>query len=254
MNTRTKRLENWTAKLGRSLLAKKQRSRRRPAEKGSARAFYETALEVIAHDCTSFVEGAASQTRRVVKDVRKKKNATGRIWLPSFLGLGATDFVLSTKALGGTTKGLGLLGAAGGVGLIAASSLDLWRSQTPEEFLDAGGDLAWGVQGLSYLTVTPSVATLTTGLGFVGAVVQMSSGVLRITRGVRVKDTHSMKLGALDIGGGILWAALDVAAWGNPIVLGSYVVLMVGREAYANKDALRQRWLKPKALPQPVRI
>jgi hypothetical protein len=124
--------------------------------------------------------------------------------------------------------------------------LDLLRAGSAEEVLDAGGDLAWGAQGISYMTVSsPTITTLTTGLGFVGAVVQMSAGVLRIQRGVRTKDAHDVKLGALDVGGGILWAALDVAAWGNPLVLGSYVVLMVGREAYANKDALRKAWLFP---------
>ena len=49
-----------------------------------------------------------------------------------------------------------------------------------------------------------------------------------------------MKLGALDLGAGILWGALDVVGWSHPVVLGTYVATMVGREAYANKDALRE--------------
>jgi hypothetical protein len=80
----------------------------------------------------------------------------------------------------------------------------------------------------------------------------MSAGVLRIQRGIRQRDKHDVKLGTLDVGGGILWAALDVAAWANPLVLGSYVVLMVGREAYANKDALRKTWLFPSRAARPV--
>jgi hypothetical protein len=213
-----------------------------------------TALAVIADDCTAFAEGAARQTQRVV-DEALKRNTTGRIWLPSFSALGATDVAVSANAALSSTKGLGAIGAVGavgGAGLIISSTLDLMRAGSAEEVLDASGDLAWGAQGLSYLSASPAVATVTTGLGFVGAVVQMSAGVLRIQRGIRLRNTHELKLGTLDVGGGILWAALDVAAWGNPLVLGSYVVLMVGREAYANKNALRKTWLFPSRSLRPT--
>ena len=78
------------------------------------------------------------------------------------------------------------------------------------------------------------------GMGFVGAAARMSVGVVRIRRGVRTGDKQAVKLGALDLGAGILWGALDVAGWSHPVVLGTYVATMVGREAYANKDALRE--------------
>ena len=67
----------------------------------------------------------------------------------------------------------------------------------------------------------------------------MSVGAVRIRRGVQTGDKQAVKLGALDLGAGILWGALDVAGWSHPVVLGSYVATMVGREVYANKDALR---------------
>jgi hypothetical protein len=205
-------------------------------------------MSVIGYDCTSFVEAAAEHTRRVLQPALQRKTAS-RIWLPSFLALGATDIARSSSALAATMKGLGVVGAVGGVGLMAASTLDLRRAETPEEVLDATGDFAWGVQGLSYLTAAPTAARLTVGLGFIGAFVQMSAGMIRITRGIRIRDMQIVKLGTLDLGGGILWAALDVAAWGNPLVLGSYVVLMVGREVYANKEALECAWLSPRRAP-----
>ena len=194
------------------------------------------AVAAIAYDATSWVRTVANHTQRALT-----KKSTGRIWLPSFLGLGATDIAFSSSRVTRAAKGLAVVGAAGGAGLIAASSLDLWHAKTPEEFLDASGDLAWGGQGLSYLAASPATA-LITGLGLVGAAAQMSAGVMRIARGVSLRDPQALKLGGLDLGGGILWAALDVAGWSNPFVLGSYVVLMVGREAYANKDALKKSW------------
>ena len=120
------------------------------------------------------------------------------------------------------------------------STLNLWRARTSEARLDAVADLAWGVQGFSYVTGAARVASLTAGMGLVGAAARMSVGALRIRRGIRLGDRRAVKLGTLDLGAGILWAALDVAGFGHPLVLGSYVVMMVGREAYANRDALRK--------------
>jgi hypothetical protein len=143
-------------------------------------------------------------------------------------------------------KGLEVVGAVGGVGLMVASTVNLWRAETSDEALDATADLAWGAQGFSYITGATRAASLTTGLGLVGAVVRMSVGVLRIRRGLQRSNPQTVKLGTLDLGVGMLWGALDVAGLGHPLVLGSYVALMVGREAYANKDALRKSWLFPR--------
>jgi hypothetical protein len=196
------------------------------------------AMAAVAHDATSWIQSAADHTQQALR-----RRSTGRIWLPSFLGLGATDIAFSSSRLSRAAKGLALVGAAGGAGLMAASSLDLWHAKTPEEVLDASGDLAWGAQGLTYITAAPAAARLVAGLGLVGAAAQMSAGVMRIARGVSLRDMQALKLGGLDLSGGMLWAALDVAGWSNPVILGSYVVLMVGREAYANRDALRKSWL-----------
>jgi hypothetical protein len=203
-------------------------------------------MAAVAHDATSWIQGVADHAQQAL--------TTGRIWLPSFLGLGATDIAFSSSRLSRAAKGLTLVGAAGGAGLMAASSLDLWHARTPEEVLDASGDLAWGAQGLTYIAAAPATARLVAGLGLVGAAAQMSAGVMRIARGVSLRDTQALKLGGLDLSGGILWAALDVAGWSNPVVLGSYVVLMVGREAYANRDALRKSWLTRRRTGHGLRV
>jgi hypothetical protein len=253
---RTIPLKHWHAWLARALFGqispRPQRSRTKgePACEGDLVRASRILVAVIADDCVSFVEGAARQTQRM-RDEAQRKTSAGRIWLPSFIGLGATDVALASSTLARSAKGLGVVGAVGGAGLMVASTLDLCRAQSAEEVLDATGDLAWGVQGLSYLTVAPTAARLTAGVGFVGAVVQMSAGMLRISHGVRIRDTQSLKLGTLDLGGGILWAALDVAAWASPLALAGFVVLMVGREAYANKEALRKAWpSRPWLLPR----
>jgi hypothetical protein len=174
--------------------------------------------------------------------VLENRSWTAKVWLPSFVSLGAVDVALSSSAVARSVKGLELVGGVAGVGLMAASTLDLWHAESPEQQLDAGSDLLWGAQGLSYLSSSSSIATFALGLGFVGAVAQMSSGALRIARGIQRRESETVKLGALDLGGGALWAGWDVAGWGNPLFLASYVLLMVGREAYANKEAVHG-WL-----------
>jgi hypothetical protein len=163
-----------------------------------------------------------------------------RVWLPSFVALGSADVALSSVAVARSSLGLEALGALGGLGLIGVSITNLWRARTSEEALDATADLAWGVQGFSYVTGAARVATLTTGMGFVGAAARITVGAIRIRTGVRAGDREAMKLGALDLGAGLLWGALDVVGFSHPVVLGSYVATMVGREVYANKEALRE--------------
>jgi hypothetical protein len=203
---------------------------------------------VIADDCTSFVDAAARQTQRVYETVQK--TSTHSVWLPSFMALGSADVAIASR-LSRTTVGLEAVGAAGGAGLVAVSTLNLWRARTSEERLDAVADLAWGVQGFLYVTGAARVASLTMGMGFIGAAARISVGARRIRTGIRERDPQAVKLGTLDVGAGILWAALDVAGLGHPVVLGSYVVVMVGREAYANRDALRKALVRfPQRLAQ----
>jgi hypothetical protein len=244
-------LEQWKARLSAVLRRNTARGRQRStAKREPLRGVVDATqavMTVLYDDCASFVEGAARQTGHLLSGALQRR-ATARIWLPSFITLGAADVALSTNTFARSAKCLGIVGAVGGAGLVVSSATDLWHAETAEEVLDATGDLAWGVQGISYLTAAPATAVMTAGLGFVGAVVQMSAGLLRITQGIRVRDPHTVKLGTLDVGGGMLWAALDVASWGNPLVLGTYVVLMVGREAYASKEALRKSWRSPPRL------
>jgi hypothetical protein len=233
--TRPTTVQKLKASIGRAVFGER---RSRPPTANIVVEASRAAMAAVAYDATSWIHGVAQQTQQALS-----RRATGRIWLPSFLGLGATDIAFSSSRISRAAQGLALVGAAGGAGLIAASSLDLWHAKTPEEVLDASGDLAWGAQGLSYIAAVPEATRFVAGLGLVGAAAQMSAGVMRIARGVSLRDPQALKLGGLDLSGGILWAALDVAGWSNPVVLGTYVVLMVGREAYANKDALRKSWL-----------
>jgi hypothetical protein len=198
------------------------------------------AISVLANDCTAFAEAAARQTQRSYTSVAQQTLSLRKVWLPSFVALGSADVAIASVTAARSSLGLEAVGAIGGLGLMGVATVNLWRARTSEEALDASADLAWGVQGFSYVTGAARVAPLTTGMGFVGAAARMSVGVVRIRRGMRTGDTQAMKLGALDLGAGILWGALDVAGWSHPVVLGSYVAMMVGREAYANKDTLRE--------------
>jgi hypothetical protein len=249
-------IEALGARLARALLgpprgatAKRANTKRANAQTRSARASARkkslvetsrTAMAVLASDCTSFAEAAARQTQRSFSSIAQQTVSLRKVWLPSFVALGSADVAIASVTAARSSLGLEAVGALGGLGLMGVSTVNLWRARTSEEALDAAADLAWGVQGFSYVTGAARIAPLTTGMGFVGAAARMSVGVVRIRRGVRTGDKQSVKLGALDLGAGILWGALDVAGWSHPVVLGSYVAMMVGREAYANKDALRE--------------
>jgi hypothetical protein len=215
------------------------RGRRKASRKSGIYEASRAAIAVLADDTHAFTEAAARKTQRAMSVVQKKTSVR-RVWLPSFMALGSADVALSSIAAARASLGLEAVGALGGLGLMAVSSLNLWRARTSDEALDAAADLAWGVQGFSYVTGAARVASLTTGMGFVGAAARMTVGVVRIRRGVQRGDKQSVKLGALDLGAGILWGALDVAGWSHPVVLGGYVAAMVSREVYANRHALRE--------------
>ena len=242
VTTRAASLEPEKARSAGALVGKEQPRRsvakRAPVDRGGFVGALRAVANVIADDCTSFADAAVRQTQRVFVETVQKAS-TRSIWLPSFMALGSADVAIASR-LSRTTVGLEALGAVGGAGLVAVSTMNLWSARTSEERLDAAADLAWGVQGFSYVTGAARIAGLTTGMGFVGAAARMSVGTLRIRSGIRERDMHAVKLGTLDLGAGILWGALDVAGLGHPAVLASYVVMMVGREAYANREALRK--------------
>lgn len=166
--------------------------------------------------------------------------AGDKIWWPSFLSLGAADVASLSHATSPILKGLEVVGAVGGAGLIGTALRDLKQAATPDQRLDAVGDLAWGAQGLLYLSSTPGAMVAAVGLGVAGAAAQTAVGLRRITNGIRRGDRSMTTLGALDLGGGILWLGWDLLGWEQPVIVGTYVLLMVGREAYANKGSFQE--------------
>lgn len=184
--------------------------------------------------------GVVRRTHAGLRAVTQDDGSTTKVWLPSFVALGLADAASVWRGASKFVHGLNLLGAAGGVGLIAASASDLRKSKTVEQKLDAGGDLAWGTQGLLYLSSSSRVGKVAASIGVVGATVQLAAGVVRIKRGIARQDGKMIKLGALDLAGGLLWLGWDLIGWEQPLFVASYVVLMVGREAYANKEALAE--------------
>jgi hypothetical protein len=254
---RTVEIEYLKARLARALLGKKGKPRRRKAKRASTRSVVDasrTAMAVLASDCTSFAEAVVRHTERGISVVRKKTSVRN-VWLPSFIALGSADVAIASVTAARSSLGLEALGALGGLGLIGVASMNLWRARTSEEALDAAADLAWGAQGFSYVTGAARLATFTGGMGFVGATARMTVGVVRIRRGIQRGDKQSVKLGALDLCAGVLWGALDVAGLSHPVVLGGYVAAMVGREAYANRAALRELLFSdvPRLVRPPVR-
>jgi hypothetical protein len=177
-------------------------------------------------------------SRLKLSAVAKAMPSGNKVWLPSFLSLGAADVASLSAGTSPALMGLKAIGVAGGLGLMATSLADLKKARTLEQVLDASGDLAWGAQGLLTLSPSTRAATAAVGLGIVGAAAQTAAGVQRIRHGVALRDRSIATLGALDLGGGLLWLGWEVMKWEQPIFVGSYVLLMVGREGYANKEAV----------------
>ena len=161
-----------------------------------------------------------------------------KVYLPSFVSLGAADVASVSARTSPALMGLNVLGVAGGAGLLVTSLADLRKAKTVEQLFDAVGDLAWGAQGLLTLAASSRAATAAVGLGIVGAAAQTAVGLQRIKTGIVRGDRSVATLGALDLGGGLLWLGWEVLGWDQPLFVGSYVVLMVGREAYANREVV----------------
>jgi hypothetical protein len=73
------------------------------------------------------------------------------------------------------------------------------------------------------------------GLGIVGSSMQTVVGLMRVQRGVSSSDQSMIKLGLLDVGGGLLWLTWDLLGARQPLFIGSYILVKAGREAYANR-------------------
>ena len=187
---------------------------------------------------------AISRVRQAIHGVIEKAPTPKQVWLPSFIGLGAADIASISHKSSPLLRGIEIAGLAGAAGLVAVSIHDLKHAETMHDKMDAAGDLAWGVQGLLYLSsLSPVVNTCAVGLGVVGAATQTTVGILRIKDGLAQQDLSMIKLGALDVGGGLLWIGWDLLAWEQPLFIGGYVLLMIGREAYASRNAV-EAWPK----------
>jgi hypothetical protein len=182
---------------------------------------------------------ALARARQAIRSVIEKAPTPKQVWLPSCIGLGAADIASVAHKSGPLLKGIEMVGLPGAAGLVAVSIHDLKKAETMHEKMDAGGDLTWGVQGLLYLSSSaPAVSTCALGFGLVGAATQTTVGFKRIKDGLVQQDLSKIKLGALDVGGGLLWIGWDLLAWEQPLFIGSYVLLMIGREAYASRDVV----------------
>ena len=195
---------------------------------------------VSTRDVDSGIRLSWSAARKAVKRGLAHENATRAIYLPSFVALGTVDVVLGTTAAAGATVALGTVGAVSGAGILLSSGLDYSRAETTEDKLDAANDLAWGGQGVLYLIYSATAKKIAVGLGCLGAVAQLYVGARRIRQSLADGDQQKMKLGVLDLGGGLLWLGWDLGGLGQPLVVGSYVVLMVAREAYASRSGLKR--------------
>jgi hypothetical protein len=101
--------------------------------------------------------------------------------------------------------------------------------------------MAWGGQGLSHLVPsTLGVSAVGLGLGLVGSAMQTGAGLIRVQRGLRASDASMVKLGLLDVGGGLLWLGWDLLGARQPLFIASYMLAKIGREAYANREALHR--------------
>ena len=160
------------------------------------------------------------------------------LWFASFVALGTADFGSVAQLTPTSFLVLEGMGAAGGAGLLASSASDLKKSKSTEEKLDSANNIAWGGQGLMYL-VPDSLGALQLGLGLglVGSAMQTAVGLMRLRHGLVGQDQSQVKLGLLDVGGGLLWLAWDLVGARQPIFIGAYIAVKAGREAYANRKA-----------------
>jgi len=166
-------------------------------------------------------------------------------WGVSSATLGAAESTYLATRTTPLLRGIQQLGFVGGAGLTYTALRDLRGARTWNERLDAAGDLAWGVEGmLEFSPVLGSkLGRFAPMVGTIGGICQTGAGLRRIWTGVRERDWCKVKLGALDTVSGGLWLAWDLFGVENPLVVGGFVGLMVGREAYANRDAIKaRRW------------
>lgn len=180
-----------------------------------------------------------ANNRVAQEEVSADLMSSKKVWLASFVALGTADFGSLIQLSSTSLVALDGLGVVGGAGLVGTSATALKKSRSPEEKLDAANNIAWGGQGLMYLVPSSAGALqIGLGLGLVGSAMQTAVGLMRVGRGLRSSDHSMVKLGLLDVGGGLLWLGWDLAGVRQPLFISAYIVAKAGREAYANREAL----------------
>jgi hypothetical protein len=204
-----------------------------------------------AHRASRLAAPLAKIRPRVAAPLAKIKLGMGRLWAkhPSrmatwaissgTLGLAETTYLASkTTPL---ISGLQRLGFWGGLGLTYSATRDMKKAKNASERMDAVGDLAWGLEGAFEFSpiFSNGLGKLAPIVGTIGGFCQTGVGLRRIWRGVKQRDWCKVKLGGLDLASGVLWLAWDLFGVENPVTVCGFVGLMIGREVYANRGAIK---------------
>jgi hypothetical protein len=175
---------------------------------------------------------------RVMRLLRRGSGATLGVtnWASKSL---APLLARESRLLSFSLRGLGLVGAGG---LVVSGAHGLCRARDPAERFDRSTDLAFGLRGLSIYAAGAGASTawqhLAQGLGATGGLCQIGGGVCRIRLGLAQHDRSLLRLGALDVGVGVLSVGWSLAS-ASPWLIGAYVAAVAGREAYANRELLK---------------
>ena len=182
--------------------------------------------------------------------------------------------VTSTSGLMHLTRAAGPLGGPitgiGAVGLGYTSIRDLRRAKTAEKRIEAAHGLAWSMQGLTGLghALQSKAAWLkptSQVLGVAGGTLQVGIGLHRLVSGIKERSRERIVLGALDMGGGVCWAA-SACALATPWTLGGFVALTTVRMGYEHRDKIKaaagrlknkiktKLRRKPRPEPRPIRL
>lgn len=211
------------------------------ARSPETRAFEEATHAFDERDRDVGAQGGAAPSAQVVEPGSEDSSSSSNklLWLASFVALGTADFGAVANVSSSALLALEGLGVAGGTGLVVTSTKDLKKSRTTEEKLDAGNNIAWGGQGLMYLFPGSAGALeVGLGLGLVGSAMQTAVGLMRVQRGIAYSDQSMIKLGALDVGSGLLWLAWDLLGLRQPLFVTAYILAKAGRESYAGRKTL----------------
>jgi hypothetical protein len=171
-----------------------------------------------------------------------------RAWVASTTGLVIGESTYGATKMSPLLQGIRGLGIVGALGLTVHGAHSLFKAKTTNHRLDAIGDLAWGIEGVTNLGFPGSAAisNFGIGVGVVGGMCQAAVGCRRISQGIKEHKRDKIVLGALDLASGALWVGWNFGSF-HPAIYGSYIALTLGREAWAHKDQLKALGQKVKA-------